>query len=325
MKNSKTKILAALDIGTQTFRLAVVKVENGRLTTLETFRENVRLGEGLHASGSISDTAMDRGLVALKKIKKILDKYPVTCSRCCGTAVLREAKNKDLFLEEALKLAFKIEILDGKQEAEISFKGVASTLPPISGPVLLVDVGGGSTEFILSSNQKIVYNNSLNVGAVTLFEKHLKRDPPDTTELEMMNRQISSKIKKISGALKGNFDQIIGVGGTASSLASMALRLKEYHPQKIRGFSLGYNTIKDLWQKLVRISSDERRSCQGIDPERSDIIIAGIAIFQTILETLGHDKILISDGGLLMGLIKSLIEKEFKQDAQPPDTRCLYI
>jgi len=323
--SSRKKTIAAIDLGSQTFRLAVVRIVDNGLHVLVSKLNNVRLGQGLAADGRLDEDAIKRGIETLRDFRKCLDKFRVSDVIVCGTAALRNAANADEFLDLAEAEGFNVKTLSKDEEASISVMGVRTSLPDIIDPFLVVDVGGGSSEVALAAGNKILFNCSLNIGAVNLTEMFIRTDPPLLEELEKLGFHIRQKLSGLSSKLPRSPRVVVGVGGTATTLAAMVLGMGKYDPQRIRGYTLGAQELDKMWDYLTGMKIQARKAITGLESRRADIIIAGIAIFREILDMIEFKELTVSNGGLLLGLLTSLIEKEFDSHAEPPDTRGLYL
>jgi exopolyphosphatase/guanosine-5'-triphosphate,3'-diphosphate pyrophosphatase len=319
------KTVAAIDLGSQTFRLAVVRILDNRPQVLASELKNVRLGQGLAANGRLTENAIKRGIETLRDFRKCLDKFRASDVRVCGTAALRNAANAGEFLDLAEAEGFNVKILSGNEEAFMSAKGVHNTLPDINDPFLVVDVGGGSSEIVLATNSNILFNWSLNIGAVNLTEEFIETDPPLPEELEKLRFHIRQKLSELSAKFSQSPKVLVGVGGTATTLVAMALGMEKYDPRRIRGYTLGPQELDKLWNLLMGMKIQARMGISGLESRRADIILAGIAIFREILHITKFKELTISDGGLLLGLLTSLIEKESDNHAELSNTRGLYL
>jgi exopolyphosphatase/guanosine-5'-triphosphate,3'-diphosphate pyrophosphatase len=323
--NFRKKTIAAIDLGSQTFRLAVARIVDNRPQVLVSKLNNVRLGQGLAVNERLSENAIKRGIETLRDFRKVLDKFRVSDVIVCGTAALRNAANAGEFMDLAGAEGFNVKILSKDEEAFISVMGVRTSLPDISDPFLVVDVGGGSSEVVLATKSNILFNWSLNIGAVNLTEKFIRTDPPLLEELEKLGFHIRQKLSDLPAKLPRSPKVMVGVGGTATTLVAMALGMEKYDPQRIRGYTLGTQELDKLLDCLSGMKIQARRCISGLESGRADIIIAGIAIFREILHMIEFKKLTVSDGGLLLGLLTSLIDKESDNHAEPPNTRGLYL
>ncbi|MBW1964419.1 MAG: Ppx/GppA family phosphatase [Deltaproteobacteria bacterium] len=323
--NFREKTIAAIDLGSQTFRVAVVRIVDNRPQVLASELKNVRLGQGLSANGRLNENAIKRGIETLRDFRNVFNKFRVSDVIACGTAALRNAANAGEFLDLAGAEGFNIKILSGDEEAFMSVMGVRTSLPDISAPFLVVDVGGGSSEVVLATSNKTLFNWSLNIGAVNLTEEFIRTDPPLPGELEKLGFHIRQKLSDLPAKLPEFPKTVVGVGGTATTLAAMALGMKKYDPRRIRGYALGSQELDKLWNFLTGMKIHTRRSISGLESRRADIILSGIAIFRDILHITEFKELTVSDGGLLLGLLTSLIEKESYNHAEPPNTKGLYL
>lgn len=319
------RTVAAIDLGSQTFRLAIAQVLDDSAQLLISERRNVRLGQGLVASGRLSEESIKRGIETLQDFHKVLERFGTRNVRACGTAALRMARNSREFLDLAEMEGFHVEILSGEEEASISAMGVYATLPQINRPFLAVDVGGGSSELVLAGNTGILYSQSLNIGAVNLTEKFLRTDPPSPEELERLGSYVRQRLSGLAAKFPQSPRTVIGVGGTATTLVAITLAMMVYEPRRIRGYSLKLHELDSLWNYLTGVKIQVRRGIPGLEPKRADIILAGMAIFREILHILKSNELTVSDGGFLLGLLSTLIEKESGNCAKLSYTRGLYL
>ena len=302
--------VASLDLGTQTFRLLIAKPLDDGFRVLLRKRYNVRLGEGLSRRGEIGEEAFERGLLALKEMKEALERANVSRYLAAGTAVFRRAKNASSFLEKAAEeTGLNIRVLAPEEEALFTLTGVSYglNLDPEK-TSLILDAGGGSTEFILGRKGEILSLGSLEVGAVTLTEKHLPGDdPPRRGEIEALSRAIKEGLAPLKG-LPARPEILIATGGTASCLAALKLELETYCPEKLHGVTLKRAELEALFERLKALPSSERRFLKGMEPGREDIILAGLMIYLAVLDLLGLSSLTVSETGILEGLLLHLLE-----------------
>ncbi len=315
-------ILAALDLGTQTFRLLIGQVINGQIRTLYRDRENTRLGEGLAETGEISTAAFGRGLESLRRFEEAMSFYRVTDYLAAGTAVFRKARNAIEFKRQAERLlGLKIQIIDPQKEAELSLKGVLAALPKGLNRVLTVDVGGGSTEFILAEAGKALKTISLELGAVTLTERLLHEDPPLDTEIKALEEAIEERLQELSRNDLLPIDSLVATGGTATCIAALQLQMEHYDPDRIQGYRVKREALLNLFSRIKDLSLSDRRHLKGLEPGREDIILPGIFIYLKILEHLGLGEMMISDAGILEGILLSLAQGQKSLGAHSPQIK----
>lgn len=306
--------LAAIDIGTNSTRLLISSFANGKFKTIQRKMEITRIGKGIKDSGDISEEQARITINILKKYKSLLDKFKVEHYFAVGTSALRRAINCKEFIKKIFDEAeIKLEIISGLKEAEFSFYGAFKSLKlqknlKIPEKILVADIGGGSSEFILGNKYSgIILAKSLDIGCVRSSEDYLKSDPPQKQEIMLLNKKINETIKKDLIAFKAHEDFIlIGLAGTISSLASIALKLKKYEMEKINYYQLDIKKIKDIFENMCDLRLKDRKKVTGLDPKRADVIIGGIAIVIAVMEYFGKDKIVVSENDILDGIIYSL-------------------
>ncbi len=324
MNESECKV-AVMDLGTQTFRLAAGQVHDGKAEILLSLRRNVRMGRSLKETGSFSPQAIEAGIKVIREYKDILARYSINHYGAYATEAFRRAANSADFLKKAQGVGVPIEILSPEEEATVAARGAYLTVADLKGHWLMLDSGGGSTEIVLSVGQDVLDWLSMPVGAVVLFEECGRKDRQDPEEVLKL---AASHIDRRLGPVKGRFQKatrLVATGGTATTVAAVILGLSIYDPKKVRGFTVSEDELAKLFYQVAEMDLDTRRSLTGLEPERADIFPAGIAILLEIIRYLGLKKIIISDGGILLGLLAASIEKECKFYVEPSCARGLYI
>jgi exopolyphosphatase / guanosine-5'-triphosphate,3'-diphosphate pyrophosphatase len=314
--------LASIDIGTNSIRLLIVDYskKNHTLIFITIAREMVitRIGKNLSKAGRISRLSAKKTLDVLSDYLNLIKKEKVEKYRAIGTSALRQAKNSKWFLSYIEKrLGMKIDIIDGKEEAALSFCGAVKNLnlnllkdKKIDNNILVIDIGGGSTEFILGSlNGRIIFSESIDLGCVNLTEKFINYSKPAPEDLELLNNYIRDKIEKLIIKIsKNNFNLIIGLGGTISTLAAVDLKLARYDRDRIHNHILKFDNIKLIYDQFCQVDLDSRKKITGLEEKRTDIIIGGIALLLEIMKMLEFDKILVSENDILDGIIYSILD-----------------
>ncbi len=294
--------VASIDIGTNTILLLIAKLDDGTLKPLFEKETIVRLGEGLQKYGVLSKEAMERGSQTLAKYLEQCQAVEIQKIFAVGTSALREAKNSKDFLkmiEERLDLS--IEIISGEEEAYLSFLAVAKDLKETEESILVVDVGGGSTEFILGKGGRITQSVSLPLGSVRFTEQFLLSDPVPEKEWKKMEKEIRKlliDIPRPQGPLS-----MVAVGGTATTLASVEQGLEEFIPEKIHHFVLKREVLGNQLSLYRSKTMDERKRIHGLPPPRADVILAGGAILYMAMDELDCSSVLISCHGVRYGLL----------------------
>jgi exopolyphosphatase/guanosine-5'-triphosphate,3'-diphosphate pyrophosphatase len=294
--------VASIDIGTNTILLLIAEVDKRVLKPLLEKETIVRLGEGVQKNGVLLEGAMERGIQTLTQYLKECREMEVRRIFAAGTSALREAKNAGDFLkrvEQELNLA--IEIIAGEEEAQLSFLAVARDLGNPEKHILVVDVGGGSTEFVLGKGDQINHWVSLPVGSVRFTEQFLLSDPVRQEERANMENEIIKELGKVPPPHQPF--TMVAVGGTATTLASVELGLDHFVYEKIHHFVLGRKALRGQLELYRSKTLDERRKIPGLFPARADVILAGGAILYFAMEKFEVPSVLISCHGVRYGLI----------------------
>jgi exopolyphosphatase/guanosine-5'-triphosphate,3'-diphosphate pyrophosphatase len=287
---------------------------NGEFVPLKEVETIVRLGEGVDASGCIQPQAVQRAIATLDRYLDLARTYGATAIRCCGTSALRDARNRDQVVREISEaVGLEVEILTGKREAELTYLGALSNKPDLSGRNLMIDIGGGSTEFVIGSGKTIEDLHSVDVGSVRLTERYLKHDPVSENEFREAQRAaeeaLSPLLEKIVHARP---DAVLGVAGTVTTLKAMELRLSRYDPSQVDGQPLRTEAVAEWVERLRRLPVAERARLPGLRPERADVILAGAIILCEALRLLGESGVIVSDRGLRYGMLLEVLRCETK-------------
>ena len=296
---------ATIDIGSNTILLLVVDSSSGELHSVVDECEFGRLSQGLSAGKRLHPDSIARSLDIITRYARILDEHEVDGIACVGTQALREAENRQDFVGPAEKiLGTSIEIIAGEREAELVSNAVIHSFPDLcAGEVVTVDVGGASTEFIVIRAGQVCQVKSLPIGAVRLSERHLRSDPPTADELSALSDAIDSALDELELPAHA---PVIGTAGTATTVASIELELPSYQPQRIHGLELGPGQVHATLERLASLPLAEKKSLTGLEPQRADIIVGGIAIYSRVLERLGSSRFVVSDRGVRWGLAYEL-------------------
>ncbi len=321
MNNS---VIAAIDIGTNTFRLLIAKVKHDTSHNIYTIDEiysrrvATRLGDGLHDNGFLSEDAIKRSIAVLKEFSVAIRDNNVYSTSAVATAALRKAENSEDFLKMVRdETELDIEIISGEQEAQITAAGMLMDIP-LDAPALLLDIGGGSTELILTESSVKNINGhtprvirSLNLGVVYLAGKYMKNDPPSPTMLTAMKDEISEMIAPTREAfnnLVSGKTAFIGTAGTVTALAGISQELTTFEHNKIHNYELTLSNVKDIFNNIAAMSSEERARLIPFDTGRLDIIVPGTYILLKLMETFGFSAIKVSNHGLREGILIDLFK-----------------
>lgn len=291
--SNSPSLTAVIDAGTNTFRLLIGFVEDGRVIRIFNKRIPTRLGKNLIKTGRISNESAANSIDALLDFKRICDEFRVEKIVALGTSALREAENGVNFSETAKnKTGIAIKIISGIEEAELTLSGVVYSLNTDKVYLSVLDIGGGSTEFIFN-NQKI----TIPLGVVKLAEGFV--------EYHAMKKHVSETIKTALVSFERDFEhsKLIATGGSATTLAGFDLNLANYDGDKVHGHKLYIKTLKTIKEKLTGMDFMERSVLPLIGSEKADIIIPGAEILIAFMEYLGKEEVIISDYGLLEGTL----------------------
>lgn len=283
---------AAIDVGSNSTRLLVADLTtNAKVIPILTDLKTTRLGQGI-LRNRLMDDAMERTLAVIENFVQQAGRAGAEKIVLAATSAVRDAVNKEDFIAAILSATgLELCVLSGSSEARLSYLGVAGSFDNLQ-DALVIDIGGGSTEFIWRS-EGVIQFISLNVGAVRMTESGYGEG--------QIRHAISGTLWDIN---RVGSKVVIGVGGTVTTLAAMAQGLSQYDPQKVHGFSLNVHKIDDLYEKMCDLPLGERKKLFGLQPERADIIPAGTRILSRILHGLNQNFVLVSETDILYGLVK---------------------
>jgi exopolyphosphatase/guanosine-5'-triphosphate,3'-diphosphate pyrophosphatase len=251
---------------------------------------------------------MDRVIHCLQEWRNIINSYQVEASSVVATSAVRDASNRDEFLVHIKREAgFDVEVISGEEEARRTLLGIRSGLPGGVKDILALDIGGGSTEFILDRQGDKPIIRSIDIGVVRLCERVLRHDPPTEEELQQAREWVIRETKAaVAGMGSCRQATFVGTAGTITSLAAMAQKLPTYEPARIHNYQLKLETIRELEQTLLSRTKAERIGLPGLEKDREEVIAAGAIITRAIMETLGQQECLVSDLGLREGVLIDL-------------------
>ncbi len=305
--------LASIDIGTNSTLLLIASYGGNKIQPLENYAEITRLGQHVNETGRLSDEAMKRTFKVLKKYKEHCDTYHVQNVSIGGTSAMREAANGADFINKVhQELNWDIRILTGETEAELTFLSTQLEFPEYDSNFLVVDIGGGSTEFIYGDKQQIHFMKSIDFGTVRYTEKFIRSDPPENREIQQMRNEVGDKLQNELHQLDFDAENtiLIGVAGTITTLLAVEKELREYKPEEVHKAELSRDQINHLLDKFCSVPHNEREKFPGLNPKRADIIIAGNIIIQEMMHHFEFDSLLVSDRGVRYGLMYEYIHGE---------------
>ena len=304
------KRVAALDCGTNSIRLLIAaeNTEVGTFTEISRKMSIVKLGEGVDKSKAFLPDAISRTLVALKVFAKEITEAKVDQIRFCATSATRDAQNRDDFLTPVAEiLGITPEVITGDEEAKLSFLGATQALSKSDGPFLVIDIGGGSTEFVFGIAQ-VEAARSVNIGCVRMSERHFKNDPPNQSEIEGARVDIRNAIA-LAGevVLIKNAKTLVAVAGTATTVAAAALNLAEYDSELIHLAKISAVDTRRVSYWLLTLTRQERADLGYMHPGRVDVIAAGSLVLAEIMEATGLTSFVASENDILDGMVWSML------------------
>jgi exopolyphosphatase/guanosine-5'-triphosphate,3'-diphosphate pyrophosphatase len=301
--------VAAIDLGTNTVRILVVEPNGGGYSTLFSDQIITRLGQSLHETGKLNPEAMKRTVEGIAELIKRADSFAPFSLSIVATSAGREAANIET-LDSMIQAATGqgVKVISGDDEARLSLKGVKLAINAEN--FILIDIGGGSTEFILGKDGIPLKVYNTNLGVVRLAETYLTKHPVVEKEYNDMRSEIDRVVDDAFTDLDaGDGIMLVGTAGTITALAAIAQGMVDYSPAKINNFALTDEMIESIRMKLSMMTIDQRSRIPVLQDGREDLIIPGVAIVQSVLRRSGSSQIVVSDYGLREGLIMELIEK----------------
>ncbi|MFQ5828911.1 MAG: Ppx/GppA family phosphatase [Candidatus Methylomirabilia bacterium] len=299
--------LAAIDLGTNTIRLLVAEVGDGKTWRVLVQRQTIaRLGEGLHESGSLSEAAMDRSVATVAELCAEARALSAEEMVIVATSAVRRAFNQEAFLERVAKATgHAVRVIPGEEEARLALLGALHGLSQLAGRMVLFDIGGGSTEFILAHERRLVAVRSLSVGVVALAERFMTAGPVDWDRYAEMDREVRAIL---AGELPGfgrerRAEHLVGTAGTVTTLAALDQSLPAYDSERVHGYRLHRDRIQRLWKTLGDLPVAARATLPCLEPGRADVIIPGIATCLATMDWFGFESLLVSDYGLREGIL----------------------
>ena len=305
-------MLAAIDAGSNTLRLLIGKVQNGKVAPLLYERRICRLAGGFKDEEGLSPEAMERTLFAFLQFAEVCEKHSVKKVRAVGTAAFRQAINGEKFVSKVRSAThLPLNIISGEEEAETMAAGVLCALDPIPENALIVDIGGGSTEFVLCAKQKVMWARSLPLGVVRLVEGYKS---PEARQHFITQTLVQLNVELESVCVSNNVDigsvALVGTAGTVTTLAALDQQMTEYDWRQVNNYVMLPSKIQYWQELLVPLSPLERESLPGMETGRGDLILAGIEIIMGVTQLLNNTSLTVSDFGILEGLLLSLESSE---------------
>lgn len=294
--------VAVVDVGSNSTRLLVADVDGG-VSVLERQSRVTRLGRGVDLSGQLSDEAIEAACAAIADYVAICREAGAEKVVAIATSAVRDASNGSAFVAELReRFALSARVLDGEEEARLTYRGATAEQPPAT-PTLVIDIGGGSTEMIVGAGAEIAFHASLQAGVVRHTERHISGNPPTAVELEALADDVRALIADaVAGDEEARASAGIAVAGTPTSLAAVELGLEPYDPARVHGHVLSLETIQRLLSRLASAPLAERAAIAGLHPDRAPTIIAGCVILVEAMRAFGLERIQVSEHDILYGM-----------------------
>lgn len=295
------ELLAAIDIGTNTIRMLAAWREGRALRPVARSRRITAMGRQLRATGRIGDPEFRQSLSALKEIRRRMDALGVSRYRACGTAALRDAENRASFLAAAKDAGVEVEVITAEEEARRTWQGIRATLRNGGGSVVM-DIGGGSTEFIAGPGKG--ESVSLPIGVVVACGLLPISDPPEDWQIRNLTYYFSERIAAGTFAWrKRRFRRMVGTAGTFTTLAALDRKMRTYRPEKIDGYAMSLERLRYWENRLARLTEAERLRLPGMEKGRERYIVPGACQAAAAMEQFKIKELIVSDAGLLEGIL----------------------
>ncbi len=300
--------VAAIDCGTNSIRLLIADVQGGTVRDVTRVMTVVRLGEGVDVSGRLSSPALTRTWAAVADYAAQIESAGVQRVRMVATSASRDAANADEFVAGVVsRLGQAPEVISGDEEAQLSFHGARSVLD-LPGQVLVVDIGGGSTEFVVG-DAVVSSARSVDIGCVRMTERHLRDDPPSPEQIRAATADIDAAVA--TAAATTHFEQadhFIGVAGSVTTVAALAMGLPEYDSQRIHGARISAVDVRAVTSRMLRATRAQRAAEPVMHPGRVDVIGGGALVLDRIMAAGGFAEVIVSEHDILDGMVLDLAQ-----------------
>ena len=299
--------VAAIDCGTNSIRLLIADIDGNNFREVVRDMEIVRLGQGVDETGQFHPDAIARTLAAVDKFAAEIAKRGVEKIRFCATSATRDATNRHLFVDGVReRLGIELEVISGDEEAALSFAGAIKDLDPSNGPFLVVDIGGGSTEFVFGTST-VEAARSVNIGCVRMTERHFASDPATAQQIELARTDIQGAIAQAAAVVPiTKAKTLVAVAGTATTVAAAALDLPEYDRYTIHLSRISAQQTHDAATMFATSTREQRLALGYMHPGRVDVIAAGSLVLSEIMKATGASEFVASESDILDGMAFSL-------------------
>jgi exopolyphosphatase/guanosine-5'-triphosphate,3'-diphosphate pyrophosphatase len=326
-------LFASIDVGSNTLRLLIAKRTGHQIIDVFTSRKITRLGNMVHQTGMLQPENVAASLRVLREFSAKMDHHGVTDCRAIATSALREAQNSDLFIRQVKEeTGIRIEIISGEEEAKLTLSGILHAFSPavtegVSRPVrnvprrdvtgvwqhslFIMDIGGGSTEWILYQGEDRKIMGSLPSGVIKLAQRCISSDPVSAEDIERLNQEIRPVLEVLHAFIDNRIPEatlFVGTGGTFTTIASVDLGLDAYVRESIHLHRMLLTRLRTMQHRFLKLSVAERKKIQGLEPGRADLIIPGVQFTMNVMELFNFRELIVSDYGLLEGALLAMKE-----------------
>jgi exopolyphosphatase/guanosine-5'-triphosphate,3'-diphosphate pyrophosphatase len=298
------KPIAVVDVGTNSTRLLVARVEDGRVEELERQSKVTRLGQDVDSTGRLADEAVERVFRVLEEYKELIDEHGAQRVVALATSAVRDSENGDeLRAAVQERFGFELRTISGDEEARLTFLGATSARQDSDASTLVIDIGGGSTELVTGKpGDDPDFHVSTQAGSVRQTERHLHDDPPAPEQTAALGREVRGIVEDAApGRVRESVTRGIAVAGTATQLAAIDLGLAERDRERVHGHVMELASVRRMLDQLASVPLEERRGAKGLDPDRAPTIVAGAAILVEVMESFGLDEVEASETDILHG------------------------
>lgn len=301
--------VAAIDCGTNSVRLLVADLDGAGKADVHREMRVVRLGEGVDRTGSLSPEALERTRVALVDYAAVAAELGVGRTRMVATSATRDASNRSAFIDiVTATIGVEPEVVSGDEEAALSFAGATAGLDRGDGPFLVIDIGGGSTEFVLGTS-KVEAARSVDIGCVRFTERHLVSDPPTAEQIAAARMDVDDALSQVLAVVPAEQARTaIGLAGSVTTVAALALGLSTYQPERIHLSRISADQVRSVTGQLLAMTRAERAALPVMHPGRADVIGGGALVLQMCVDRLDLSEVLVSESDILDGIAMSMTE-----------------
>jgi exopolyphosphatase/guanosine-5'-triphosphate,3'-diphosphate pyrophosphatase len=293
---------ATVDIGTNSVLLLVAERDsNGLFHPIAERMEITRLGRGVDRTGALSEEALADTLSALRAFADEARALGATSIAATATSAARDATNGQELIRRAAALGVPVEIIGGEREAQLSYAAVAFDFAPGDERIAVIDIGGGSTEFIVGQGPQVSFRRSINVGSVRLTERYVEGDPPTAESIARVDAALGEALTIVPRVDAGV--RVVGIAGTFTTMAAIARGVEPYDPERIHGLELSVAELDRVGEQLARLPLSQRQHLPGLSPKRADVIVAGARLAARSVRALGVDRVTIGDRGVRWGYL----------------------